>query len=127
MFNLGKVKFEKVGSWENTLISCIRTLRILKTLECRYQIISKNYNVIYKTKILYKGTTISFKYSRVEYTIEVLTGLGVTDFTYKNGPISFEALEKEFIKLVDKMKAELPWTHSERLVKQLDESSYREL
>ena len=126
---LGKVKFEKVGSWDNTLISCIRALRILKTLEINYYSIKEEYNITYKMKLFYKGTTISFRYNRIEYRIEILTGLTLPgdDFTIDDSPITFSVLEKDFNNLIREMEYELPSQRSANLKNQLEKLASREL
>ncbi len=119
-----KVYFEnKKNFWHDTLIDCVRACRCLKTLERQYQKNKGEYNVLYKSKLLYKPTTFKFDWDSNTYTIIVNTGLsfsrGVTEI--RNEVFRFTFPYDKLEELLRTMKSELPVGRANEIMMKLEE------
>lgn len=126
-FPQGKVYFAKNGgNWDVTLKRCLHACKILKTIYYKFEEHASEYNLVYKTTILYKPTTISFEYESNTYTIIIKTGIPLVrgEFTVKNYPINFTTLEDRLDSLISEMKTELPSLHADKLCLELDSLAF---
>jgi len=122
-FPQGKVYFAKNGgNWDVTLKRCLQACKILKTIYYKFSEHERDYNLVYKTTILYKPTTISFEYESNTYTIIIKTGIPLVrgEFTVKNYPVNFSTLEDKLASLISEMRTELPSLHADKLCLELD-------
>jgi len=117
-----KFYFDKIVSWEKSMLDCLRACRILKTLEKKHTELNRRFNVAYKNKFFYKKNVISFEYDSDSYTITVNLGLEV-DERIVQWRAYHEVFEGIFNRLLMEMKKELPVERSKELERRLEQAA----
>jgi hypothetical protein len=121
----------KPVSWEDTIIKCLLTTKVLKTLIARFVKERKDYHFLYKYSFLYRKTKFNILYNSNSYTFEVKTGLKLKDDKgYNRSEIKNEIIQTEFIyknaesvldSLVIQMREDLPVARYEEIMKKYND------
>lgn len=109
---LNKIDFKFTSSWEKTLGTCLRILRIFETINY-YQIdFKKKYNIQLKTKTFFKSYSVLIDYDKTTYTFIIQSSNGewtsYKPVEWRGDQVYFKKLIKLFEDLLYQASIDLP-------------------